>query len=89
MPYDTLVERRDYSLTGPSAAQAIERGLASAEWYHSEVPRKVMKELMQRRRMVCNSSGSYRQYFFPIRQKEEVNKRSCEQHSDITKWYDG
>lgn len=49
MPYDSLVARRDYSLTGPSAAQAIERGLASAEWYHSQIPRKVMKELMQRR----------------------------------------
>jgi len=49
MPYDsTLVEKRDYSLTGPSSTQAIERGLASAEWYHSEVPRKLMKELMQR-----------------------------------------
>jgi fatty acid desaturase len=41
--------KRDYSLTGPEAALAIEAGLASAEWYHSDVPRKVMKELMQRR----------------------------------------
>jgi fatty acid desaturase len=40
---------RDYSLTGPSAKHAIEIGLAAAEWYHSDVPRKVMKELMQRR----------------------------------------
>ncbi len=39
---------RDYSLTGKSQQLAIETGLASAEWYHSEVPRKVMKELMQR-----------------------------------------
>ena len=39
---------RDYSLTGPSAKHAIEAGLAAAEWYHTEVPRKVMKELMQR-----------------------------------------
>lgn len=44
-----LVEKRDYSLTGPSARHAIETGLASAEWYHSDVPRKAMKELMQRR----------------------------------------
>ncbi|MCA3574961.1 MAG: fatty acid desaturase family protein, partial [Aestuariivirga sp.] len=44
-----LVEKRDYSLTGPSARHAMETGLASAEWYHSEVPRKTMKELMQRR----------------------------------------
>ena len=43
-----LVEKRDYSLTGPSARHAIDIGLASAEWYHSDVPRKVMKELMQR-----------------------------------------
>ncbi len=40
---------RDYSLTGPSAAHAIQTGLAAAEWYHSEVPRKEMKALMQRR----------------------------------------
>ena len=40
--------KRDYSLTGASAAWAVETGLASAEWYHSDVPRKVMKELMQR-----------------------------------------
>ena len=40
---------RDYSLTGPGAKHAIEAGLASAEWYHSDVPRKVMKDLMRRR----------------------------------------
>jgi len=40
--------KRDYSLTGPETKRAIEIGLASAEWYHSEVPRKVMKELMTR-----------------------------------------
>jgi fatty acid desaturase len=40
--------KRDYSLTGPEAQRAVERGLAAAEWYHTEVPRKVMKELMQR-----------------------------------------
>jgi len=39
---------RDYSLTGPENRHAVEVGLASAEWYHSDVPRKVMKELMQR-----------------------------------------
>ena len=39
---------RDYSLTGESSRHAVEVGLASAEWYHSDVPRKVMKELMQR-----------------------------------------
>lgn len=40
---------RDYSLVGESTRRAVETGLASAQWYHSEVPRKVMKELMQRR----------------------------------------
>ena len=50
MAYDqTLVEKRDYSLTGPNARRAIELGLVSAEWYHSAVPRKVMKDLMTRR----------------------------------------
>ena len=39
---------RDYSLTGPSSKRALEIGLASAEWYHTEVPRKTMKELMTR-----------------------------------------
>jgi fatty acid desaturase len=49
MPYDQpLVEKRDYTLTGPNAQRAVELGLASAEWYHSEIPRKVMKELMAR-----------------------------------------
>ena len=40
--------RRDYSLTGRDAARAVETGLAAAEWYHTDVPRKQMKELMQR-----------------------------------------
>jgi fatty acid desaturase len=40
--------KRDYSLVGESTRRAIETGLASAEWYHTEVPRKTMKELMQR-----------------------------------------
>ncbi|GAB2178430.1 fatty acid desaturase family protein [Dongia sp. agr-C8] len=39
---------RDYSLTGPDGALAVERGLASAAWYHSDIPRKTMKALMQR-----------------------------------------
>ncbi len=41
-------QKRDYSLTGPEARHAVEAGLASAEWYHSEIPRKVMKDLMRR-----------------------------------------
>ena len=40
---------RDYSLTGQDARRAVELGLASAQWYHSDVPRKAMKQLMQRR----------------------------------------
>ena len=41
--------KRDYSLFGPDARRAVESGLTAAEWYHSEVPRKVMKELMTRK----------------------------------------
>jgi fatty acid desaturase len=40
---------RDYSLTGPSAAHAVETGLAAADWYHTDVTRKEMKALMERR----------------------------------------
>ena len=28
--------------------RAVENGLAAAEWYHTDIPRKQMKELMQR-----------------------------------------
>ncbi len=44
---DTMT-RRNYSLLGPDGARAVETGLAAAEWYHTEVPRKVMKDLMKR-----------------------------------------
>jgi fatty acid desaturase len=40
--------KRNYSLVGPDSARAVEMGLAAAEWYHTEVPRKQMKALMQR-----------------------------------------
>jgi fatty acid desaturase len=40
---------RNYSLLGPDSTRAVASGLAAAEWYHSDVPRKVMKDLMQRR----------------------------------------
>ncbi len=40
--------KRDYSLLGPDGARAVECGLAAAEWYHSDIPRKDMKELMKR-----------------------------------------
>lgn len=48
MAMATMHRKRDYSLVGESTRQAIETGLASAEWYHTDIPRKVMKELMQR-----------------------------------------
>ncbi len=41
--------RRDYSLLGPEAARAAQKGLVSANWYQSPISRKRMKELMQRR----------------------------------------
>jgi fatty acid desaturase len=40
--------RRDYSLVGESTRLAIERGLASADWYRTPVRREAMKELMRR-----------------------------------------
>ncbi len=40
--------KRDYSLLGPDARRAVETGLAAAQWYHSTVPRRDMKALMQR-----------------------------------------
>ncbi len=43
-----LIYPRDYSLTGRDAAYAAEHHLASAQWYQAPIPRKRMKELMQR-----------------------------------------
>lgn len=40
--------QRDYDLTGVDARRAVERGLASAEWYHTDVSRREMKALMKR-----------------------------------------
>lgn len=40
--------RRDYSMLGADAKRAVETGLAAAQWYHTEIPRKQMKALMQR-----------------------------------------
>jgi fatty acid desaturase len=42
------VNDRDYSLIGPSSQRAAEQGLVAAEWYHADVPRKRMKQLMRR-----------------------------------------
>ncbi|RCW83065.1 fatty acid desaturase family protein [Phyllobacterium bourgognense] len=40
--------KRDYSLIGRDSQLAVESGLAAAEWYHTDIPRKQMKELMKR-----------------------------------------
>jgi fatty acid desaturase len=40
--------KRDYSLVGRSTQWAIEAGLASAKWYHSDISRRTMKELIRR-----------------------------------------
>ena len=46
----SLVEmRRDYSLVGPEARAAEQKGLVSAQWYACPVPRKQLKELMRRK----------------------------------------
>ncbi|MES2540776.1 MAG: fatty acid desaturase family protein [Pseudomonadota bacterium] len=42
------MSKRDYSPFGPDAKRAVESGLTASEWYHTEVPRKVMKDLMAR-----------------------------------------
>ncbi|MDA7428974.1 fatty acid desaturase family protein [Primorskyibacter aestuariivivens] len=39
---------RDYSMTGEDGRRAVEVGLAAAQWYHTDIPRKDMKELMKR-----------------------------------------
>lgn len=39
---------RDYSLTGPEARKAIDKGLAGADWYRTPVDRKTLKALMKR-----------------------------------------
>jgi fatty acid desaturase len=41
--------KREYSLLGPNGKHAVEIGLAAADWYHTDVPRKDMKALMVRR----------------------------------------
>ena len=39
----------DYSLVGEEASRAIERGLAEADWYQSQVPRATLRKLLERR----------------------------------------
>ncbi len=46
MVSDTV--KRDYTPVCPSSKLAGARGLASAEWYAWAIPRKRLKELMQR-----------------------------------------
>jgi hypothetical protein len=53
-----VMTKRDYSLLGPDGKRAVEIGLAAAEWYHTEVPRKVMKDLMQRSDQPALSRGA-------------------------------
>jgi fatty acid desaturase len=43
-----VVQGRDYSLTGHESALAVERGLATAQWYSCPVDRKLLKSLMRR-----------------------------------------
>ncbi len=45
----TTTVERDYSLIGRDSDRAQEQGLVAAEWYHTEIPRKRIKVLMQRR----------------------------------------
>jgi len=40
---------RDYSLTGRDAEHALQLGLANAKWYKTDVPRPLLKTLMQRK----------------------------------------
>ena len=40
---------RDYSLVGKETKTAIEKGLAEALWYTSPIPRKKMRELLERK----------------------------------------
>jgi fatty acid desaturase len=44
----TAHQLRDYSLVGRDTEAAAARGLVAAEWYKPEMPRKRMKELMER-----------------------------------------
>ncbi|MBI4940802.1 MAG: fatty acid desaturase [Actinobacteria bacterium] len=37
-----------YALDSPAGRQALDSGLSGAQWFHSEVPRKRLKELMAR-----------------------------------------
>jgi MocE subfamily Rieske [2Fe-2S] domain protein len=46
---DQPAAKPDYSLTGANSKQAIEDGLAEADWYQCAVPRETMRRLLVRR----------------------------------------
>ncbi len=48
-PESQAMPPSDYDLLGPRGVAAVETGLATAEWYHTEVERKTMRDLMRRR----------------------------------------
>ena len=48
MPKFPIAFERDYSLNGRRAKHALDVGLASADWYHTDIPRKTIKALMRR-----------------------------------------
>ncbi|MBW9065872.1 fatty acid desaturase family protein [Rhizobium herbae] len=68
-----VATKRDYSLLGRDAQAAVESGLAAAEWYHTDISRKQMKDLMRREdgpairdtilwlgsMVVCGALGNY------------------------------
>ena len=39
----------DYSLIGKDSALAVEKGLANAEWYRTQIPKDKMRQLLERR----------------------------------------
>ena len=43
------VVKPDYSLTGVTSTQAVEKGLAEADWYQCPVPRATLRQLLERR----------------------------------------
>ncbi|MGB6746278.1 MAG: NADH:ubiquinone reductase (Na(+)-transporting) subunit F [Terracidiphilus sp.] len=46
---DEPLPKPDYSLTGVNSTQAIEKGLAEADWFQCAVPRETMRQLLVRR----------------------------------------
>jgi fatty acid desaturase len=44
-----VIQRRDYSITGPENQRAQQKGLVAAEWYTTPIPMVKLKELMKRK----------------------------------------